>query len=151
MKMKTMMNTNKSYSGMLRFETFEERFRYLKLNGSVGFETFGHDRYLNQALYNSREWRHFRHKVIVRDNGCDLACEGYDLMYDENSIEKIIIHHINPITAKDIVRRDPKIFDLENVVCVSFNTHNAIHYGDESLIYTLPIHRTKNDTIPWRK
>ena len=72
-------------------------------------------------------------------------------MYDENSIEKIIIHHINPITAKDIVRRDPKIFDLENVVCVSFNTHNAIHYGDESLIYTLPIRRTKNDTIPWRK
>lgn len=134
----------KTYSELITLPTFEERFEYLRLNGIVGSETFGHDRYLNQTLYRSPEWKRFRHKIIIRDNGCDLACEGYEIY------EKILIHHINPITVKDILERNPIVFDPENVVCTVLNTHNAIHYGDESLIIKAPIKRSKNDTCPWR-
>ena len=134
----------KSYSELITLPTFEERFEYLRLNGTVGSETFGHDRYLNQTLYRSPEWKRFRHKIIIRDNGCDLACEGYEIY------EKVLIHHINPITIKDILERNPMVFDPENVVCTILNTHNAIHYGDESLIIKAPITRSKNDTCPWR-
>lgn len=134
----------KSYSELITLPTFEERFEYLRLNGTVGSETFGHDRYLNQTLYRSPEWKRFRHKIIIRDNGCDLACEGYEIY------EKVLIHHINPITIKDILERNSMIFDPENVVCTVLNTHNAIHYGDESLIIKAPIKRSKNDTCPWR-
>ena len=140
-----MKNSIRTYSELITIPTFEERFEYLKLNGSVGLETFGHDRYLNQILYNSPEWRSFRPKIIVRDNGCDLACEGYEIF------GKILIHHINPITAKDILNRNPKVFDPENVITTVHNTHNAIHYGDENLLITAPIERSKNDTCPWRK
>ena len=141
----TMKNSIRTYSELITIPTFEERFEYLKLNGSVGLETFGHDRYLNQILYNSPEWRRFRPEIIVRDNGCDLACEGYEIF------GKILIHHINPITAKDILNRNPKVFDPENVITTVHNTHNAIHYGDENLLITAPIERSRNDTCPWRK
>ena len=141
----TMKNSIRTYSELITIPTFEERFEYLKLNGSVGLETFGHDRYLNQILYNSPEWRRFRPKIIVRDNGCDLACDGYEIF------GKILIHHINPITAQDILNRNPKVFDPENVITTVHNTHNAIHYGDENLLITAPIERSRNDTCPWRK
>ena len=134
----------KSYSELITLPTFEERFEYLRLNGTVGSETIGHNRYLNQTLYRSPEWKRFRHKIIIRDNGCDLACEGYEIY------EKVLIHHINPITIKDILERNPMVFDPENVVCTILNTHNAIHFGDDSLIIKAPIQRHKNDTCPWR-
>lgn len=140
-----MKNLIRTYSELITIPTFEERFEYLKLNGSVGLETFGHDRYLNQILYNSSEWRRFRPKIIVRDNGCDLACEGYEIF------GKILIHHINPITAQDILNRNPKVFDPENVITTVHNTHNAIHYGDKNLLITEPIERSRNDTCPWKK
>lgn len=141
------MNTTniKSYSEMVRLPTFLERYRYLKIGGQVGEETFGYDRYLNQILYRSSEWKRFRRDIIIRDNGCDLACDGYEI------IGKVLIHHIDPITVRDIELRDPKIFDPENVVSVTLNTHNAIHYGDESLLITEPLVRTPNDTCPWKR
>ena len=137
------MNT-KTYSELITIPTFEERFEYLRLKGSVGKDTFGYDRYLNQILYNSPEWKKLRNQIIIRDNGCDLACEGYDI----NS--HIMIHHLNPITVDDVVARSRNVFDPDNLVCVAHNTHNAIHYGDASLLVTGPIVRTKNDTCPWR-
>lgn len=141
------MNTTniKTYSEMVRLPTFLERYRYLKIGGQVGEETFGYDRYLNQILYRSSEWKRFRRDIIIRDNGCDLACDGYEI------IGKVLIHHIDPITVRDIELRDPKIFDPENVVSVTLNTHNAIHYGDESLLITGPLVRTPNDTCPWKR
>lgn len=134
----------KSYSKMLTFPTLEERFRYLELKGSVGKDTFGYDRYLNQILYHSGEWKSFRNDIIIRDNGCDLACEGHEIH------KRILVHHINPITVEDVLNRSPKVFDPENVVCVSHITHNAIHYGDENLLMTAPVERSQNDTCPWR-
>ena len=135
----------KTYSELIAIPTFLERYRYLKIGGRIGEETFGYDRYLNQTLYRSPEWKRFRRDMILRDNGLDLACDGYEIY------EKILVHHIDPITPRDVIRRDPKIFDPENVVCVSLNTHNAIHYGDESLLMLDPIVRTKNDTCPWKQ
>lgn len=137
----------KTYSELITIPTFIERFRYLKLDGKVGMDTFGHDRYLNQILYNSGEWRRFRRDIILRDNGCDLACSGYE--FSNNTY--IIIHHINPLTVDDVMNRDPKIFDPENVVSTCLRTHNAIHYGDESLLITEPLERTVNDTCPWKR
>lgn len=135
----------KTYSELIAFPTYEERFRYLQLKGAVGKDTFGYDRYLNQILYNSQEWKRFRDKIIIRDNGCDLACEGYDIH------GRILVHHINPVRVDDVVNRNPIVFDPENVVCVTHNTHNAIHYGDESLLVLAPVERTKNDTCPWKR
>ena len=135
----------KSYSELIKIPTYKERFEYLKLDGIVGKDTFGYDRYLNQAFYNSPEWRRFRRDIIIRDNGCDLACEGYEIR------GKIILHHINPITQDDLIRRRRDVlFDPENIICVTHNTHNAIHYGDANLLITGPIERTANDTCPWR-
>ena len=134
----------KTYSELITIPTYEERFEYLRCNSAVGKETFGFDRYLNQVLYNSMDWKRLRHKIIIRDNGCDLAFEGYAIY------GKIIIHHINPISLDDIMKERSIVFDPENLVCVSFNTHNAIHYGDASLLLTGPIERTPNDTCPWR-
>lgn len=134
----------KSYSEMCSFSTFIERFNYLKLNGKVGAETFGFDRYLNQVLYCSQEWKRFRRQVIIRDNGCIFGLDGYDIN------GRLIVHHINPITLEQIEQRDPMIFSMENVVCVTHNVHEAIHYGDESLIPTDPIIRKPNDTCPWK-
>lgn len=134
----------KTYSEVIRLPTFIQRYRYLKLNGIVGDETFGYDRYLNQVLYQSQEWRKFRREIIVRDNGSDLACDGYEIS------GKIIIHHIEPITLRDIELRSAQIFNPDNVIAVSMNTHNAIHYGDESILITDPIVRSPNDTCPWK-
>lgn len=135
----------RTYSEVITLPTFIERYNYLKLGGTVGKETFGFDRYLNQTLYRSLEWKRFRRDMIIRDHGMDLACDGYEI------IGKILLHHINPITIDDILRRDPKIFDPENVICTSMNTHNAVHYGDESLLITDPIVRTPYDTCPWKR
>ena len=134
----------KTYSELITIPTFEERFEYLQLKGSVGKDTFGYDRYLNQVLYRSPEWKRLRSQIIIRDCGCDLACEGYDIH------SKVLIHHLNPITVEDVLARSRKVFDPDNLVCVSHNTHNAIHYGDVDLLVTGPIIRTKNDTCPWR-
>ena len=138
------MTSIKTYSELILLPTFEERFEYLKLGGTVGLETFGHDRYLNQILYNSYDWRQFRRGIIMRDNGLDLACDDHEI------VGKIIIHHLNPLTIQDIIDRHPCIFDPENVVSTSMDTHNAIHYGDEDLLAKGPIVRSKNDTCPWK-
>ena len=135
----------KTYSELIRIPTYEERFDYLKLEGVVGKDTFGYDRYLNQAFYNSPEWRRFRRDMIIRDNGCDLACEGYDIR------GRIILHHINPLTQEDLINRKEALFNPENIICVSHNTHNAIHYGDANLLITGPIERVANDTCPWKR
>ena len=128
----------------MSLDTFLERYRYLRISGAVGKETFGYERYLNQVLYKSEEWKRFRNRIIIRDRGCDLACDGFEIC------GKILIHHIDPITVEDVIRRDPKIFDEENVIATSLNTHNAIHYGDEGLLVTEPIERRPNDTCPWK-
>ena len=132
------------YSELIEIPTFEERFRYLQLNGSVGKDTFGFDRYMNQAFYQSREWKRVRDFVILRDNGCDLGVDGYTIY------GKVIIHHMNPITVKDIATVSNFLMNPEYLICVSHTTHNAIHYGDENLIPKGPIIRTPNDTCPWR-
>lgn len=134
----------KTYSELITIPTFKERFEYLRLKGSVGKDTFGYDRYLNQVLYRSPEWKRLRNQIIIRDDGCDLACDGYDVY------GKVLIHHLNPITVEDVLAHSRKVFDPDNLVCVSHNTHNAIHYGDVDLLVTGPITRTKNDTCPWR-
>ena len=139
-----MKRDGKTYSELITLKTFKERFEYLSLDGIVGKETFGHDRYLNQILYNSPEWKKVRKEIIIRDNGCDLACEGYDIH------GRILIHHMNPITVDDIVNRNPIVFDPENLISTVHNTHNAIHYGDDSLLSGPPIKRKQNDTSPWR-
>ena len=134
----------RTYSELITIPTFEERFEYLQLKGSVGKDTFGYDRYLNQVLYRSPEWKRLRNQIIIRDGGCDLACDGYDIY------GKVLIHHMNPITVEDVLARSRKVFDPDNLVCVTHNTHNAIHYGDSNLLVTGVITRTKNDTCPWR-
>ena len=133
----------RSYEALIKIPTFEERFEYLKLSSKIGEETFGFERYLNQAFYGSPEWRAFRRQVIIRDNGCDLACEDHDI------VGKVIIHHINPITPEEIESASPLLMDLDNVVCVSYDTHQAIHYGDASLLPKDYIPRTPNDMCPW--
>ena len=138
------MSLSRSYSELIRFPTFEERFQYLKLGGLVGKTTFGHDRYLNQLLYHSNEWRRFRKEIIIRDNGGDMALEDYQIVVG------IIVHHIVPLTIEDIENRSDRIFDPENVVCVSHKTHEAIHYGDERLLPRLLVERRPNDTCPWK-
>lgn len=134
----------RTYSELITLPTFTERFKYLQLSGSVGLDTFGYDRYLNQLFYRSREWRQLRDELIIRDNGCDLAMDGYDIY------GRIIVHHLNPITKDDILDRTEYLLNPEFLVCTTHNTHNAIHYGDESLLITDPIVRSKNDTCPWK-
>ena len=135
---------NKSYEELVKLKTFKERYRYLKLSGRVGEETFGCDRYLNQVFYRSKEWKDFRNKIIIRDNGCDLGIDGMEIH------GKLLIHHIVPITKRDILQRSPMLMDENNVICVSHYTHEAIHYGDESLLIEEYVPRRPNDTIPWR-
>jgi hypothetical protein len=129
---------------MLLFDNFQDRFEYLRLSGYVGNETFGRDRYLNQQLYSSLEWKNFRRRVIIRDEGCDLGIPGYEIH------SRILIHHINPISIEDIWNRSSCIFDMDNVICVSHETHNAIHYGDGQYLSTVPIERRPGDTCPWK-
>lgn len=139
------MNT-KRYSELKKLKTFEERFEYLKLNGTVGEDTFGYDRYLNQAFYKSRVWREdIRPHIIARDMGCDLGIEGREIN------GPIYIHHINPINIEDLIAASDMLTIEENLICCSFNTHNAIHYGDADLLITEPITRSKNDTCPWKR
>lgn len=133
----------KKYSDLILIPTFEERLEYLKLNGIVGKETFGFSRYINQQFYHLKEWHQFRDKVIIRDNGCDLGVDGYEIY------SRIIIHHINPITYEDIVNRNKCVFDLENVITTQLSTHNAIHYCSDNFYINKPIQRFKNDTCPW--
>lgn len=134
----------KTYSELILLPTFEERFKYLQLNGRVGDDTFGFDRYINQKFYRSAEWKRIRDQIIIRDNGCDLALEGYEIY------GRILIHHMNPITVKDVELSTEYLMNPEYLICVTHNTHNAIHYGDEKLINKGPIVRTKNDTCPWK-
>lgn len=140
------MKNKKTYSELIKFNTFEERFDYLKLDGVVGDVTFGHLRYINQIFYKSKEWNSVRDKVILRDNGHDLGLEGME--YDIYGI--ILIHHINPITPDDILNRDEKLFDLENLISVSKATHFGIHYGNRDNLYIKETERRANDTCPWK-
>lgn len=134
---------NRSYSELMKRSSFFERYEYLKLQGSVGIETFGSHRYLNQALYQSHEWRKFRRDIILRDKGWDLG------FVDRDVYPFALIHHINPISKEDVLNRSPLIFDPENVILTMPTTHQAIHYGDSSLLVLDPIIRTKGDTVPW--
>lgn len=133
----------RTFTELKKIKSFDERFEYLRLNSSVGKSTFGFDRYLNQMLYKSHRWSRIRDRVIIRDNGCDLGVEDYPI------INHIIIHHMNPIRIEDIIENDNSIFDPEFLICVSNRTHLAIHYGDKSLLPSLPIKRRPNDTSPW--
>ena len=119
---------DKRYSEMITMSEFDDRFRYAKLDGQVGRDTFGFDRYLNQQFYRSKEWKQLRDQIIIRDNGCDLGVPGHEIS------GKIYIHHLNPLSPEDITESTEKLFDPDNLVCVSAETHNAIHYGDESIL-----------------
>ena len=140
------MKKSKRYSELAKLETFEERFKYLKLNGKVGEDTFGSSRYLNQSFYSSSEWRRFRREIIIRDNGCDLGIEGREIPKGA----KLFIHHINPISVDDLCENTDLLMDPDNVICCSYNTHQAIHFGDESILSLDIVERKPNDTIPWR-
>ena len=136
----------RTYTDLVSIDSYLGRFEYLKLGGSIGAETFGFDRYLNQSFYQSPEWKRFRREIIIRDMGCDMA-------WNELEIQGrfIVVHHLNPITPEDVLQRSVKLFDPENAVCVSEMTHKAIHYGDSSLLPSLkPLERSPNDTCPWR-
>lgn len=139
-----MMNI-RTYSELITLPTFKERFEYLRLDGSVGTETFGFDRWLNQLFYKDPEWLEVRDHVIIRDNGCDLA------MPDREIKTRILVHHMNPITKDDILQRTKFLLDPEYLICTIKNTHDAIHYSDDRILFLDPIERTKNDTCPWRK
>lgn len=139
------MKTIRTYSELITFPTFEERYKYLRLGGKVGEETFGFDRYINQVFYQSTEWKKVRDLVIVRDHGCDLA------MRDREIRGQIMVHHMNPIRLEDITRKSDYLINPEYLITTVKNTHDAIHYGDESLLLTLPVERSKNDTCPWRR
>lgn len=133
----------RSYRELRRILTFEERYEYLALRGTVGDSTFGYDRHINQRFYRSREWRHLRNEIIVRDNGCDLGIDGYEIH------ERIIIHHMNPMTASSIVESDDDILNPDHLISVTHNTHNAIHYGDKNLLPRVFVERTPGDTKLW--
>lgn len=134
----------RTYSELSKLKTFEERYRYLRLNGKVGEETFGFDRWLNQRFYKDPEWLSIRDKVIIRDNGCDLGIK------DRKITGRIIVHHMNPITKEDILRRSDFLLNPDYLICTVKNTHDAIHYGDDSLLINEFIERSRNDTCPWR-
>ena len=135
----------RTYSELIKLKTFKDRFEYLKLDGIVGEETFGFDRYMNQIFYKSKEWASVRRAVIIRDNGCDLGVEGYEIH------GKILIHHMNPINLSDIVHKTDELLNPEYLITTVLSTHNAIHYGDASLLPALPIERRANDTCPWKR
>lgn len=134
----------RSYRELLTIPTFEERYNYLRLNGQVGIDTFGFDRWLNQRLYKSLEWKQLRNKIIVRDEGCDLAFIGMPCF------GRAVVHHMNPITEEDITQVNQPIFDPDNLILCSLETHNAIHYGGLNGIRQDLIERRPNDTCPWK-
>lgn len=136
----------KTYSELIKFTTYEERYQYLRLSGFVGKETFGFDRYLNQVFYQrDPRWKKIRDYVIVRDNGCDLGVEGYEIR------GRILVHHMNPVTLEDLERESEYLLDPEFLISTAHITHNAIHYGDEGLLIKPPVVRTQYDTCPWRQ
>lgn len=135
----------RTYSELIKLDTFLDRYQYLRLDGKVGEETFGFDRWLNQIFYKDPEWLSVRNKVIIRDNGYDLGILDRKITY------RILVHHMNPISKEDILSRSRFLLDPEYLICVSKATHDAIHYGDEGLLIPDPIERTKNDTCPWRR
>lgn len=135
----------RTYSELITIPTFEERFKYLQLNGEVGQDTFGFDRYLNQVFYRSPEWKRVRDQVIIRDNGCDLAHPEHEIF------GRITIHHMNPVSLRDIEERNKDILNPEYLISTTHATHNAIHYGDESLLPRDPVERRPNDTCPWKR
>lgn len=136
----------RTYTELIKLPTFEERYRYLRIGGRVGEETFGIDRWLNQVFYQKDpDWRAVRDAVIIRDGGCDLA------MPDRQIDGRILVHHINPITKYDIIHRTPLLLDPENLICTVKSTHDAIHYGDESKLIIAPVERRPNDTCPWKR
>lgn len=135
----------RSYSELITIPDYAERFRYLSLKGTVGDATFGSHRYLNQLLYKMPEWKRIRRDVIIRDNACDLAHSDYLIMS-----QPAYVHHINPISIDDIVNRNPKVFDMDNLITTVFTTHQAIHYGDINLLPSVPVERKPNDTCPWK-
>lgn len=135
----------RTYSELITLPTFEERYRYLRIGGRVGEATFGFDRWINQLFYKDDEWLSVRDEVIVRDNGCDLGIPGREIY------TRILVHHMNPITKEDILRRSEFLLNPEYLICTIKNTHDAIHYGDENLLVKDPVERTKYDTCPWRR
>lgn len=135
----------RTYSDLVQIRDFEGRFRYLQIHGKVGIDTFGFDRIFNQKFYKSKEWRHIRDKIIVRDLGCDLGVEGYDIFR-----QPIVIHHMNPISMKDIEESTEFLLNPEYLICTTDRTHKAIHYGDESLLSFPFAERSRNDTCPWK-
>lgn len=140
------MKTKKSYTELIQISSYEDRFHYLKIGGTIGIATFGSNRYLNQIFYTSPEWKAFRKKIIIRDQGCDMGIGDMEIAGD-----RVIVHHINPITVDDVLQRSSSLFDPENVITVADNTHKAIHYGDFSLLPPIkPIERAPNDMCPWR-
>ena len=139
------MKIIRTYSELISLPTFKERFEYLCLRGKVGEATFGFDRYLNQAFYKDPEWLRIRDEVIIRDNGCDLGISDHEIY------GRILVHHMNPITTKDILDRSRYLLDPEYLICTMKSTHDAIHYSDDSLLYKAPAERSKNDTCPWRR
>lgn len=139
----TSMKRNKTYTDLSHIDTFEGRFDYLELGGSVGHSTFGFDRYINQEFYTSAEWKNIRQHVILRDNGCDLGIPGYEIN------GSLLIHHINPMTPDDIIHGESWILDPEFLITTTSNTHNAIHYGDRSLLRTKFVERKRGDTRLW--
>lgn len=136
---------SRCYSELIKLKTFKERYKYLKLNGLVGEETFGYDRYINQKLYNSPEWKRVRRDVILRDNGCDLGIDDREIIDS-----KILVHHMNPISKKDILNNKEYVLDPEYLICTIKNTHDAIHYGDENILHEDLITRKPGDTCPWK-
>lgn len=139
------MRIDRCYSELITLPSFQERFEYLKLGGKVGEDTFGFDRFLNQIFYKTEEWLVVRDKVIIRDNACDLGVEGHGIY------GKVLIHHMNPVEKDDILHKRDCILDPEYLICVSLQTHNAIHYGNDKLLVSLPTERRPNDTCPWKK
>lgn len=137
--------TIRTYSELIKLPTFEERFNYLKMGGAVGADTFGFDRIFNQRFYSSKEWKSLRDQIIIRDNGCDLGVEGYEIY------GQVIVHHLNPITLKDIEDASDFLLNPEYLITTTHRTHNAIHYGDESLLPIGIQERKKNDTCPWKR
>lgn len=140
------MSIIRTYSELIALPTFEERYQYLRLNGRVGKETFGFDRYINQMFYKSDEWMSLRNDIIIRDNGCDLGIPGREI-----EVGRVLIHHMNPITVRDILERSELLLNPEYLICTVKNTHDAIHYGNEDSLILVPRERTKNDTCPWRR
>lgn len=133
----------RTYTDLIKLSTFEDRYNYLKLSGSVGVETFGYDRYLNQIFYRDKAWQDIRSKIIIRDRGCDLGIEGREIH------RNLLIHHMNPITKDDLIHRSDYLLNPEYLITTSLGTHNAIHYGDESKLMIMPVERIAGDTKLW--